>query len=163
MPRQPAIMTSVEAPPDLAAECAALLGSLPDWFGIPQAIEDYRRSIDGGACVHARDETGALIGFLHTVRHFPGAAEVHVVAVSASWHRKGIGTRLLEAVERDLVADGCRLLQVKTLAPSAASEPYDRTRSFYLARGFEPLEVFPDLWDAHNPCLLLVKHLGRVS
>lgn len=36
---------------------------------------------------------------------------------------------------------------------------YERTRRFYLAAGFTPLEEFPDLWDERNPCLLMVKSL----
>jgi hypothetical protein len=32
---------------------------------------------------------------------------------------------------------------------------------FYYAMGFKPLEVFPELWAPHNPCLQLVKFIGR--
>ncbi|MDM7533255.1 hypothetical protein QUD75_13640, partial [Lacticaseibacillus paracasei] len=36
---------------------------------------------------------------------------------------------------------------------------YDQTIRFYESVGFERLEVFPTLWDAWNPCLVLVKKL----
>jgi hypothetical protein len=48
-------------------------------------------------------------------------------------------------------------LQVKTRGPSKPDEGYDKTRAFYLAYGFRPLEEFPLLWDADNPALLMVK------
>ena len=160
MATPPRIQHHASASPELAAECGALLRSLPAWFGIPGAIADYQRSVEGRACLEARAGTGELLGFLHLLRHFPGAAEIHVIAVAEASHRTGLGSALVTAAEQLLRADGCRLLQVKTLAAAAKSEPYDRTRAFYLAQGFDPLEVLPELWDAHNPCLVLVKALG---
>ena len=57
------------------------------------------------------------------------------------------------------MADGVRLLQVKTLGPSDPDEGYRRTRRFYQAVGFEPLEELVGLWPG-NPCLIMVKVLG---
>jgi hypothetical protein len=54
---------------------------------------------------------------------------------------------------------GVEYLQVKTLGPSHPDEGYARTRAFYFALGFRPLEEFEQLWDADNPCLLMVKSL----
>src|SRR5205807_1787814 len=103
--------------------------------------------------------TGAVVGVLLVKRHFPAAAEVHLMAVDRAWHRRGAGRALLSAAETDLRADGVALLQVKTLSPSRPDESYERTRQFYLAQGFTPLEELPLLWDERNPCLLLVKSL----
>jgi coenzyme F420-0:L-glutamate ligase/coenzyme F420-1:gamma-L-glutamate ligase len=50
---------------------------------------------------------------------------------------------------------------VKTLAPTRPDENYARTRAFYEAMGFTPLEVFPELWDPRNPALQLVKRVER--
>ena len=47
---------------------------------------------------------------------------------------------------------------VKTLGPSDHDEGYERTRRFYGACGFVPLEEIHGLWE-HNPCLLMVKRL----
>jgi hypothetical protein len=55
-----------------------------------------------------------------------------------------------------LLDGGARLLLVKTLSANGDS---DRTRAFYLAMGFLPLQEMPDLWDAENPALLLVRPL----
>ena len=71
---------------------------------------------------------------------------------------QGLGTALLAAGESYLRDRGVEYLQVKTLGPSNVDAGYERTRHFYEARGFVPLEELHDLWD-QNPCLLLVKRL----
>ena len=48
---------------------------------------------------------------------------------------------------------------MKTLAATQPDPNYAATRHFYEALGFLPVEVFPTLWDARNPCLLMVKPL----
>jgi len=71
----------------------------------------------------------------------------------------------MDGVQRDyiqLIIDLCKennieFLTVKTLDSSGESESYDKTRSFYQAMGFKPLEVFPMFWDEDNPCLFMVK------
>ncbi len=80
------------------------------------------------------------------------------MGVRRARHGQGIGTALLRAAEEYLSARGVEYLQVKTLGPSDPDAGYARTRAFYDARGFAPLEELHDLWE-HNPCLLLVKHL----
>jgi ribosomal protein S18 acetylase RimI-like enzyme len=92
-------------------------------------------------------------------RHFPHAAEIHLMAVDPARHRQGAGRALVAALEADLAADGVRFLQVKTLGPSRPDEGYARTRRFYAGVGFEPLEEIPDLWPG-NPCLIMIKTLG---
>ncbi len=81
------------------------------------------------------------------------------MAVDPAEHRHGAGRALVTALERDLIADGVRLLQVKTLGPSRPDAGYARTRKFYQAMGFEPVEEITGLWP-ENPCLIMVKPLG---
>ncbi|WP_024285296.1 hypothetical protein [Cellulomonas sp. KRMCY2] len=50
----------------------------------------------------------------------------------------------------------------KTLGASDPSEEYARTRRFYQARGFTPLEELDGIWPG-NPCLLMVEALGRAA
>jgi hypothetical protein len=50
-------------------------------------------------------------------------------------------------------------MQVKTLGPSRLDEHYAKTRAFYEAMGFRPLEEFKQIWDENNPCLVMVKRL----
>lgn len=145
---------------NLPDEVDRLLRGLPEWFGIEHSIRDYvedaRQLPTWSVC---DPETGAIIGILLAKKHFPTAAEVHLMTVDRAWHRRGVGRSLLRAVEADLRADGVRFLQVKTLSSSRPDENYEKTRRFYLALGFAPLEEFLHLWDEGNPCLQLVKAL----
>jgi ribosomal protein S18 acetylase RimI-like enzyme len=141
-----------------------LLGLLPTWFGIEAAVAGYIEAagrlptyLARPGDPAARDEPPA--GVLLAERHFPHAAEIHLMAVDPARHRQGAGRALVAALEADLAADGVRFLQVKTLGPSRPDEGYERTRRFYAGVGFEPLEEIPDLWPG-NPCLVMIKTLG---
>lgn len=138
------------------AEYEGILRALPEWFGIESALLQYARDAAVMPTFLAR-AGGALIGFLTVREHFPESAEVHVMAVRPEWHRRGTGSALVEAAERWLAARGVRFLQVKTLSPARPSPEYAATRAFYRALGFTPVEEFPTLWSAANPCLMLIK------
>lgn len=137
---------------------AALLQGLPEWFGIEEAAAAYIEAARTMPTVLAHED-GAVVGALLWNQHFPAAAEVHLMAVDAGRHRRGIGTALLDRAEQELRADGVRYLQVKTLGPSRPDEEYERTRRFYEARGFVPLEEMLGVWPGDNPMLILVKAL----
>lgn len=156
MTRKPVAERSDNAP----AEVERLLRSLPQWFGIEGSLVSYVDDARTLPTYAVRDDdSGAVVGVLLVRRHFPAAAEVHLMAVDPRWHRQGVGRALLQSAESDLRADGVRFLQVKTLSDSHPDVNYALTRQFYLAQGFTPLEELADLWDAGNPCLLLVKTL----
>jgi GNAT superfamily N-acetyltransferase len=143
-----------------AAICRDLLGRLPDWFGIPEAVEKYIDEVRSRFMSVAFDGTDAIVGFATLERVTPVMAELHLIAVAPSLHRRGIGQALVAATEAAARAQGAAMLTVKTLAPSVVDEGYAATREFYRACGFVPLAIFPDLWDPENPCLLMGKSLG---
>jgi ribosomal protein S18 acetylase RimI-like enzyme len=145
-----------------------LLAALPGWFGIPESNHDYvqaardldtYRARDGAAGAPAAQPAGVLLAR----RHFPETAEIHLMAVHPRLHRAGAGRALVQALEADLVADGCELLQVKTLGPSHPDAGYALTRRFYASLGFMPVEELHGLWSPGNPCLLMVKPLRQPS
>lgn len=142
---------------ELAATTERLLNLLPSWFGIPEANAEYVASAGrmSGLVALAGAEP---IGVLLYRRHFPHAAEVHLMAVAPSWHRQGVGRALVSAIETRLGAVGVRLLQVKTLGASDPDAGYARTRAFYQSVGFLSLEETRALW-AGTPCLIMVKSL----
>jgi ribosomal protein S18 acetylase RimI-like enzyme len=149
-------------PADIAG-CEAVLRSIPEWFGIEDANTAYIRDLETLPS-YVATEGRLVVGFLAARQHFPEAGEIHIIAVERSRHGRGIGRALLEAAEADLRANGCRLLQVKTLGPSDDDEGYRRTREFYFARGFMPLEETDAFWGSENPALVMVKVLDdRVS
>jgi ribosomal protein S18 acetylase RimI-like enzyme len=145
-------------PTEKSEICAAILGELPGWFGINEAIERYVRISAELPMLVVRDG-GDPAGFLTVKRHSPHAAELYLMGVRPELHRRGIGTALVEAAEASLTADGVEYFQVKTLGPSRPSRGYGATRSFYEARGFRALEELPGYWDEDNPCLIMVKKL----
>lgn len=144
-------------PADISG-CEAVLGSIPEWFGIEEANTAYIHDLKSLPS-YVATEGALVIGFLSVKQHFHTAAEIHITAVERSRHRRGIGKALLKAAEADLNAAGCLLLQVKTLGPSDDDEGYKRTREFYMAQGFMPLEETAAFWGVENPALIMVKLL----
>jgi GNAT superfamily N-acetyltransferase len=142
------------------ANVERLLRALPEWFGIEDSLLGYIAEAGTLPGYLAYIEGGSEgVGVLLLKRHFPHAAEVHLMAVTPALHRRGVGRALLAAAEADLRSDGVRLLQVKTLGPSRPDDGYRRTLAFYRAQGFIPLEEIDGLWPG-NPCLILVKSLS---
>jgi GNAT superfamily N-acetyltransferase len=135
--------------------CRTILDLLPSWFGIPEANDAYVRAAGTHPSVIASIDGD--VGITTIKRHSPYAAEVYLMAVKPSFHRAGIGTAMLRHLEDTLAARGIEFLQVKTLSGARPDRDYDKTRAFYLAYGFRPLEEFPTLWDPSNPALQLIK------
>jgi coenzyme F420-0:L-glutamate ligase/coenzyme F420-1:gamma-L-glutamate ligase len=149
-------VVEVEDPGERSRIAELVLRDLPEWFGIEAATQSY---VDAAATL----TTFAVgdSGFLCLVRHFPATAEIWVMGVRRAAHRQGIGRRLVRAAEAWCAANGVDYLQVKTLAHTKDDANYARTRAFYEAVGFTPLEIFPELWDPRNPALQLVKRVER--
>jgi RimJ/RimL family protein N-acetyltransferase len=147
----------------------SLLRLLPTWFGIESSNAGYVEAAKTMPTYLAwpRDDSRpsaerSPLGVLLLDRHFPQTGEIHLLAVAPSAHRHGAGRALVEAAERDLAADGATLLQVKTLGPAHPDPGYAKTRLFYEALGFIPVEEILDLWPG-NPCLIMIKVLPRAS
>jgi ribosomal protein S18 acetylase RimI-like enzyme len=136
--------------------CRRILADLPTWFGIPEANEHYALTAEATGSTIA-SVGGEDVGITTVVDHSPHAAEIYLMAVLPSLHRRGVGTAMLRHVEAQLARRGVEFLQVKTLSPARPDEGYDKTRAFYLGYGFRVLEEFPELWDPSNPALQLVK------
>jgi GNAT superfamily N-acetyltransferase len=134
-----------------------ILRGLPKWFGIESSLVEYVEAAGRlpGLLAYA---DGAPVGAIVLDRHFPTAAEMHLLAVERPRHRQGIGRALVAAAEERLAADGVTLMSVKTLGPSHPDAGYADTRRFYAAMGYQPVEELLDLWPG-NPCLLMVKPL----
>jgi len=138
--------------------CVPILRTLPDWFGIEEAILDYEREIEHLPTFLAKAD-GSVLGFLSLKQHNPFSAEIHVMAVHPSAQRGGIGRALVVAAEVHARGLGVEYMQVKTLGSSRPEDGYACTRAFYEALGFRPLEEFKQIWDENNPCLIMIKSL----
>lgn len=141
-----------------AALCEPILRLLPEWFGIEEAIVRYVIEIDSLPTLLAY-KAGSVVGFLSLKKHNPVSAEVYVMAVRPDLHHQGIGRSLMRKAKEWAKDWDYEYLQVKTLGPSHPDEGYARTRAFYLAMGFRPLEEFTQIWNEQNPCLIMVQKL----
>lgn len=150
----------VESGAERSRVCNLILRSLPDWFGIENAIVDYVKDVQTMDTWAACDPN-KVIGFISIRKHNPYTAEVHVMGILKDFHRKGIGQKLLSIAEGSLAKEGFKFLQVKTLSESRANEEFERTRKFYLGAGFYPVEEFKTLWGEDNPCLLMIKSINN--
>jgi len=108
----------------------------------------------------AFNKSNYAIGFVALKIHNEYSVEMFNLGVLEEYHRQGVGSALLTAVENYCKEGGYKFITVKTLDSSAEYEPYDRTRAFYRKKGFYPLEVFPLFWNEDNPCLFMAKYIG---
>lgn len=134
-----------------------ILEALPDWFGIPEARENYiAESTDNiFFCAYDRDRP---VGFLYLKETGSATVELYVMGVLMEFHRKGIGRKLFCRAKKAASEQGYSFIQVKTVQMGKYEE-YDRTNRFYLSLGFQEFEVFPTLWDEWNPCQIYVMSL----
>jgi len=122
----------------------------------PGGERRLRQSADALPGVVASAEA-EVVGITTVKHHSPFAAEIYLMAVKPAFHRHGIGRRMLAHVEQRLARARVEFLQVKTLSAARPDAGYEKTRAFWLASGFRPLEEFPTLWDPSNPALQLIK------
>lgn len=134
-----------------------ILETLPDWFGIPEAREEYIRDSIGKTffCSYIDKEP---TGFLYLKQTGTDTVELAVIGVLKKYHRKGIGSALFESAKQAARESGYSFIQVKTVRMGCYEE-YDRTNRFYISLGFKEFEVFPQLWDEWNPCQIYVMTL----
>jgi len=134
-----------------------ILEALPEWFGIPEAREQYIQESANQAFYAAYNEDQP-IGFICLKETGKDTLELHVMGVLKKYHRKGVGKNLFEKARETAARNGYSFLQVKTVQ-MGGNDDYDNTNQFYLSLGFNEFEVFPTLWDESNPCQVYVMSL----
>ncbi len=147
-------------PEEKSKICFDILNYLPNWFGISQAILDYKEGVKLQDFLVIKKDDQAL-GFISLKEHFPkSSCEIYVMGLQEEYQNKGLGSWLLVNAE-DLARDRkYQFLSVKTLSAFRPDQYYGLTRKFYFTNGFKPLEEFKTLWDESNPCLLMIKSLN---
>lgn len=134
-----------------------ILEALPDWFGIPEAREEYIvNSVNQQFFAAVKEEK--TIGFLCLKQTGKDTVEVSVMGVLKEFHRHGIGRKLFMKAREKAIKDGFSFIQVKTVQ-MGQYDNYDNTNKFYISLGFKEFEIFPTLWDEWNPCQVYVMAL----
>lgn len=131
-----------------------VLNDLPEWFGVQEYTTSYIRE-SREMPFWAYDTGTETAGFIALKETSAYTAEIFVMGVMKRFQRQGAGKELFAAFYRYAKENGYEFIQVKTV-DAGRYEEYDRTREFYERLGFRKLEVFPELWDAYNPCLVMV-------
>ena len=126
---------------------SSILEALPHWFGIQASRQEYINESSNLPFFVAMDESNPL-GFISIKENNPYTAEIYVMGVLPDCHN------LQWAKEK-----GYEFLQVKTLDASHPDIYYAKTREFYTAVGFKPLECLAELWGKENPCLIMIQHI----
>lgn len=135
-----------------------ILRSLPEWFGIEEAIQNYV-AMASRLESHLAVRDGRTVGVALVERHFPESAELALIAVQDEHRSSGLGRLLIASVEESLRRNGCDFLEVHTVGPSYEDPGYDATRAFYRALGFARIHEYMKLdWD--GPTLVLIKPLA---
>jgi len=143
------------------AGCEAVLGTLPDWFGLPESNQAYLADL-GVLPAWVAIEAGRVVGFTSMRIHNPRSVEIEVLAVERQRHRQGIGRRLVAAHEAEIERrPEVTLFHVKTRGPSLPDAGYEKTLRFYESLDFVPLFETDALWGPENPALILVRPARR--
>ncbi|MDH3642704.1 MAG: GNAT family N-acetyltransferase [Gammaproteobacteria bacterium] len=140
-------------------ECARLLNELPEWFGIAEANAAYI-DVLGTIPTAVALRKGQLLGFVALEQHNSRSVEIHVLAVNREYHNQGVGSALIAWSESRCSNMNVPWLHVKTRGPSTPDPDYARTRSFYRAKGFDPLFESLTHWGPEDAALILVKKLS---
>ncbi len=134
-----------------------VLEALPDWFGIPEAREEYIAE-SGNKIFFCAFDGDMPVGFLYLKETGRDTVELYVMGVLKEFHRRGIGRQLFDRAKKAANERGYSFIQVKTVQMGKYKE-YDSTNKFYLSLGFKEFEVFPTLWDEWNPCQIYIMNL----
>ena len=138
---------------------SSILDHLPDWFGIEESKREYvEESME--MPLWAAYENEIAVGFIVLKQHNQYSAEIYVMGVEVEYHRKGIGKLLFKQCCEWCKNNSIEYLQVKTLDESRPDINYEKTRNFYKALGFRPVECFKTLWDEYNPCLQMIMKIS---
>ncbi len=133
--------------------------NLSDWFSFPEMAESIRK--DQGICLKAVDERGPIIGIIHAQQENPingkEGTEKWVItntAVIPPASGKGVGSKLLEAIELEAQKHGAKKIFVHTNINDK------RVIHFYQKNGYQEAGSIQNYYYA-GPAIFLLKFLGE--
>lgn len=138
--------------------CDKVLRTLPDWFGIEEAIVEYGQEVKQLDFIKV-EYHHMVIGFCAYKVNYGINCDLYVLGIYHDFHRFGIGSKLIEYINNEVKKQEVKYLSVKTLSDTHVDSYYGKTRNFYIKNGFYPFEELPNLWGEENPCLLMIKEV----
>lgn len=127
-----------------------------------EVLDSYFRDPDHDySALGAFTQLGGLLGY---VCYGPtpgtvGAFDLYWIAVSPDAQGRGIGTTLLQEVERRLSERHARLVIVET----SGTAVYTPTRGFYEARGYREVARVPDFYDDGDDRVIFARRMRTIS
>jgi ribosomal protein S18 acetylase RimI-like enzyme len=126
---------------------------------IPVALEVFDAAVQGGPdyTVLGAELGCQLVGWIcwGPTPCTLGTYDLYWMAVEPELQGSGIGTALLEEMERRL-ASLARLIVIET----AGRQDYAATRAFYQARGYRPAATIPDFYAPGDDQVVFVKSVS---
>lgn len=118
--------------------CRNITADLPDYFGLPDANEQYATGVRSCLNFAAKIDKD-FIGLISIDFPYYNNANIYWVAVLRNWQNQGIGHQLIEYACNHARENGATTMTVETLAPTESDENYLKTYHFYQSAGFSPL------------------------
>jgi aminoglycoside 6'-N-acetyltransferase I len=170
---------------ELICETAALLYRVfssnysTAWPTIEMAQEEVMQSLGTGRISIIAKSDGKIVGWIGGIRQYDGHVyELHPIVVDTLYQRRGIGTMLIRAFEREVSARGAMTIWLGSddedgrtsvagidLYPDVLkkleaiqnlnSHPYE----FYLKNGFSIVGILPDANGYGKPDIYLAKRV----
>ena len=113
------------------SEVLALYGSV-GWTAYTEQPEALRRGFAGSLLTLAARENGTLVGLLRAVGDGCTVVLVQDLLVRPDHQRRGIGTALMQAIERAAEASGARMIVLETQTCNENAIAFYRRNGFAL-------------------------------
>lgn len=100
-----------------------------------------------------------VIGFLVYAVRDTQTAEIIWFGIKEDYHGLGLGSMMLESLERLLERKGVGKLIASTLSYTVKYKPFEKVRTFYYHRGFKSLGIQSNYYEDGIDRLILVKKI----
>lgn len=100
-----------------------------------------------------------VIGFLIFALRDARTAEIVWMGVNEDYHGLGLGSLMLDTLERRMEQAGVTKLIASTLSYTVKYKPFEKVRTFYYHRGFTSMGIQNNYYEDGMDRLILVKNL----
>ncbi len=105
-----------------------------------------------------KNEQDRLVGYIcyGPVPMTDGTFDLYWIAVDPDFQSQGVGSKLMDFLEGTLRETGARML----LADTSSTPQYEKTRRFYLKKGFREVARVPDYYHVGNDRITFCKNFS---